>query len=183
MKDVTLVRLFFGAEKNLIERYKDLRDNRFLLADSTTDFVNNKDHLHTPVSDLIFFSKTLTKTIIFNDVKLEKVSNGLYEFGEEGEGYLAKKYRVYENTGDFGEFFSFWPTENSKFNYGISCDRFEQIKNFKGNLVKTAAIVYHQKTKYGFIGKVNFYDNRKRKKKTKLEELTFVFPNPLFVHP
>jgi len=179
MRDFTWVMLFLGKEKNFIERYKDLRDNRFFLADSAADFVNNKDSLNTPISDLLFFSDPNTKTIIFHDVKLEKYSDEIYEFGENGEGYLAKQYRVYEETKEFGEFLSYWPTENSKFYHNLSCERFEQIKNFKGNLIKSAAIVYHRKTKHSVLGHIEFYDSRKRKEKTKLEELSLVFPNPL----
>lgn len=161
MIDLTLTGLLVLPEDNFFEKYRALRHVRFLSADSVSDFIRNKHSLATPLSDLVLFSHLEKKDVIFYDVKVEKEDDTIYDFSEEDPGHYAKLYKIYDGTG---EVLSFWPTKDSKFAAKTSCDRFEEIKNFRSNLIGRLSMLYHIKSKIGMIYSISFYTPKKKQK-------------------
>ncbi len=179
MKEITLETLFFRKE-DFFSSYKKLKKARFFLADSVQDFIENKNNIHTPLSDLVFLSKTRFSYIQFNDVRLTKINDDICEFGVNEQGYTAKLYTIHDETG---ETICVWPTRGSKIPGIISCERFEDIKNFKGGLLKTVSLVYERTTENAWIYFVDFYSGKRKKKTEEIKEFVPAFPNPLFLNP
>lgn len=180
MREVSLETLFFG-EEDFISSYKKLKKARFFLADSVQDFVENKNNLQTPLSDLIFLSNTKYRYIQFNDVQLAKLTDDIHEFGTEERGYTAKLYTLYDKTGGT---ICIWPTKGSKIPGLISCERFEDIKNFKGGLLRTVSLVYERTTENAWVYFIDFYHGKRQKKKIwKIKEFVPTTPSPLFLNP
>lgn len=167
MKDCTLERLIFGSG-DFKTKYETLKKGRILQANSVNDFLINKKGINTPISDLVFLSKTRTDYIHFRDVYIDKFSDEVYDVGDEGDkGYFVRLYIIRDETGEFP---CLWPTKDSKLSTEVSCDRFETMKNFSSNLIKNALILYDKKEEGNFLYWVNLYTPR-RKKKIDLKEL------------
>ncbi|VVB82119.1 Uncharacterised protein [uncultured archaeon] len=179
MKDVSLNVLFTGNQGNFLDRYKKLKKSRLLLADSVEDFVSNKKNLETPLSDLFFLSSTNYRYIQFNNVQLTKINDDIHEFGIEEHGYTAKLYLLHDKTE---ETTCIWPTKGSKIPGTISCERFEDIKNFKGGLLSLVSIVHDINSENSWVYYVSFYKGKKQKRKKEVKELTPAFSNPLFIY-
>ncbi len=169
MKETTLANFILGRE-NFKQKYSTLKNLRVFSASSVRDFLENKKNLNTPLSDLIFLSNPNFRFITFRGISINKLLDEVYELGSEEKGYLGRKYKIYDRTG---EITCFWPTENSKIPAIVSCDHFERMKIFKGGLVKTALINYDKKRGDIYLYHIDF----DMKEGEKNENLVCLTPN------
>ncbi len=162
MKDYSIQNLFFDFE-DFKTRYRTLKNTRMLVADSANDFLKNKSR-PTFLSNLLFLKDTDFRSILFNNVYIDKISNEIYEIiPPSGErGFFGRKYILHDETGEIS---CFWATKESKLYSMISCDRFEEMKKFNDPLIKHAFIFHNKQSDEINLAYAEFYGKNKIVKK------------------
>jgi hypothetical protein len=165
MHEGTLEQLM-SHQGNLTDKYKYFRRTRFFYPDSVVDFLNDKN-APTFLSNLIFLSNPNSRLFLFRNATLKKKSDEIYNvYSPEEKGYV----RIYSIEDETAEYTLLWPTHDSNLPTSVSCDKFEIIKNFRGDTPSEILVIGFKNRKDYYVYHVDF-NNPPGKRKIWLPEL------------
>ena len=147
----------------LLNRVKDFDDFKSIIwrktyfAESVRDFKENKER----VKIFGMFSHPLA-LIFFGNVKLRKSSDEVYTLKGKKPEY-DKLVKIYEIIDDTGIEKAVWQTTNEPPLTRTSCEDFERMKSFNGDVVSGLSMLFNLRTNDKYVLGINYYNNSQRR--------------------